>query len=56
MTHYTTAEKHREILKKMAIAFELIHARIIPALSEASPLSKNFFSDHLNQTVERMSR
>ena len=56
MTFHTTAENSLEIKKKTTPVSELVHARILNALSAPSSLSKNSFSDHPNQTVERMSR
>ena len=52
MTFYTTAENSLEIKKKPAPVSELIHARMMNALSE-SPL---LFSAHPDLVAERMSR
>ena len=52
MTFYTTAENSLEIKKKTTTVSELVHARMMNALSE-SPL---LFSAHPDPNAERMSR
>ena len=52
MTFYTTAENSFEIKKKPAPVSELVHARMMNALSE-SPL---LFPAHPDPNAERMSR
>ncbi len=52
MTFYTTAENSLEIKKKTPPVSELVHARMMNALSE-SPL---LFSEHPDPNAERMSR
>ena len=52
MTFNTTAENRLEIKKKTTPVSELVHARMMNALSE-SPLP---FSEHPDPNAERMSR
>lgn len=52
MTFYTTAENSLEIKKKPTPVSELVHARMMNALSE-SPL---LFSAHPDPNAERMPR
>ena len=52
MTINTTAENSLEIKKKTPPVSELVHARMMNALSE-SPL---LFSEHPDPNAERMSR
>ena len=59
MTRYRTAENNHEITKKPTPVSGLIHARFMNAQSQPSPLFfdlLDFFPDHPDQTVERMSR
>ena len=52
MTFYTTAENRLEIKKKTTPVYELVHARMMNALSESSLL----FSEHPDSSAERKSR
>ena len=52
MTFYTTAENSLEIKKNPTPVSELVHARMMNALSE-TPL---LFSAHPDPNAERMSR